>query len=126
VAFSSPDMLGLIAEIFTRRASMVCGKVAKSQGLTLKQYLDLAPKHAQEGLKLVAALHRRYMKGDYQHDPRELLRIEAYCNWLVQIAHEAAKQTPKPVIFQAHLMESKERCPKKMYLKCIAKVHTEW
>lgn len=126
MAFSSPDMLGLIAEIFTRRASMVCGKAAKAQGIPLRVFLDTAPKHAQEGLKLVAELHRRYMKGDYQHDPKELLRIEAYCNWLVQLAHESLGQVGKPVQFQPHLMESKERCPKKLYLKCIAKVHTEW
>ena len=116
-------MLGLVAEVYTRRASMVCGKAAKALGMSLKQYLDTAPKHAQEGLKLVGALHHRYMKGDYQHDPKELLRIEAYCNWLVQIAHDAVGQVGKPVIFQAHLMEQKDRCPKKMYLKCIAKVH---
>ena len=126
MVYSSPDMLALIAEVFTRRASMVCGKAAKALGMTLKQYLDIAPKYAQAGLLTVGALHHRYMAGDYRHDEKELLVIEVYCNWLVEVAHQAAGQTGKPVMFDPKLLESKERCRKKLYLECIAKVHTEW
>lgn len=126
MVYSSADMLGLIAEVFTRRAAMVCGKVAKTQGLTLKQFLDTAPKRAQEGLKLVGQLHHRYLKGHYQHDEKELLRIESYCNWLVEIAHESVGQVGRPIQFQVAAMSSKEPCKPKTYIECIAKVHSEW
>lgn len=126
MVYSSPDMLALIAEVFTRRAAMVCGKVAKTQGLTLKQFLDTAPERAKEGLKLVGKLHHRYLKGDYRHEEKELLRIESYCNWLVEIAHESVGQVGRPIMFQSSAMSQTERCRPKMYIECIAKVHSEW
>ena len=126
MVYSSPDLLALVAEVFTRRASMVCGKAAKAQRLTLKQFLDTAPKYAQTGLKLVGMLHNRYMTGDYRHDEKEILRLEVYCNWLVEIAHEAVGQTGRPIMFNAANFESKQRCKPKTYLECIAKVHSEW
>lgn len=115
----------MIAEVFTRRAAMVCGKVAKTQGLTLKQFLDTAPERRKEELKLIGAMHMRYMKGDYRHEEKELLRIESYCNWLVEISHEAVGQTGRPIMFDAAAMSQTERCPPKTYIQLIAKVHAE-
>lgn len=123
--FSSPDLLAMVAEIYTRRAAMVCGKVAKSQGLTLKQFLDTAPEQRKQQLKLIGEMHHRYMKGKYQHEEKELLQIESYCNWLVTIEHERVGQVGRPIMFDARLMQQTERCSKRMYIKLIAKIHSE-
>ena len=105
--YSSPDMLALVGELFTRRASMVIGKMAKAEHIPVKTYLDRMPKHAQEGLKVMRTLHERYRRGDYQHTEMEVGRIEQLCNWLASEWQNAGGHPFRPVKLEEAKMASK-------------------
>lgn len=106
---SSTEMLGLVGELFTRRAPMVCGKEAKRQGIPLKTIMDRWPKHLKLGWATVVALHARYCRGDYRHDAADVGVLEAFCNYLIE-THQGANGHPvRPVRYDPRTMQARQR-----------------
>lgn len=126
MVYSSPDMLALVAEMYSRRLAMVAGKAAKRQRMTMPQFLDVAPKYVKEGIKTVAAIHRRYSRGDYRHEDNELLRIEMLANWLIELHQTAGKHPVRPFQISQVAMQSKAACKPGIYRECLQKVRSEW
>ncbi len=121
-------MLSLVCEVFTRRASMVIGKLAKKQGLAADVFLELhAPEKVKVGLKVAKRLHTRYVQGDYRHSEMELGRIEALCNWLIEEAQKLGGHPVRPVEFERDKMVKRGApCAPGTYAKVFHKVRTEW
>lgn len=119
-------MLGLIAEMHSRRIAKVAGTQAKRLRMTLPQFLDTAPKYVKEGIKTVALIHQRYMRGDYRHHDNELLRIETLANWLIELHQSAGKHPVRPFQIAQHKMETKVPCKAGLYREALGKVRSEW
>ena len=119
-------MLALVAEIFTRRAANVIGTCAKRLGMTFTQFMDTSPKKAQEGLKVVSVLHHRYLSGDFRHDEREILRVEEFANWLIELGQNASGNPVRPIKMDTAKLETKRRCKPNTYRLCMQKVQGEW
>jgi len=115
--FSSGDMLGLIAELNSRRIAMVTGKMAKQSG----GRLDLH-KRTLELLATARRMHHRYMAGDYRHDQTEQDKIRDLCQWLVQ-QHDQLQGTagdePKILPWDAPALQAKAAPPKGTYQQLI-------
>ena len=127
MVLSSPDMLGLIAELHSRRIAKVAGTQAKRLRMTLPQFLDTAaPKYVKDGIKTVAVIHARYLGGDYRHHDNELLRIETLANWLIELHQTAGKHPVRPFQISQTGMETKVPCKKGLYREALLKVRTEW
>jgi len=93
--YSSPDMLGLIAELNARRVALVLGRYARRSG----GQLDLAPK-TLDMLMVARRLHHRYRNGDYRHSPNELGKIKDLCGWLVQRHRDLSANPPDTPVGQ--------------------------
>lgn len=115
--YSSGDMLGLIAELNSRRIAMVTGKMAKRAG----GRLDLH-KRTLELLATARRMHHRYMAGDYRHEPTEQDKIRDLCQWLVQ-QHDQLQgggaDEPKIIPWDAPALQAKEPPPPHTYEQLI-------
>lgn len=122
LVYSSGDMLFLVAEVYTRRAAKVVGKVARLTGKTFFSYMDTAPLTAQEGLRTAHLLHQRYMRGDYRHDDQDVGRLEHFCNWLVEIGQSASGHDPRPFAIDKRGMVAKQPLEKGVYAEVLVKL----
>jgi hypothetical protein len=77
--YSSPDMLGLIAELNGRRIPMVLGKRVQRQG----GVMGLTP-NQEKKLVAVREIHNRFMQGKYRHTEREEGIVKWCCDFLVE------------------------------------------
>jgi len=75
---SSTDMLALVAELNTRRISMILGREARRNGGELR----LSPRNIAL-LTIARRLHHRFHNGDYRHHPDEAGKLRDLCDWLV-------------------------------------------
>ena len=122
LVYSSGDMLFLVAEVYTRRAAKVVGKVARIAGKDFQSYMDTAPRVAQEGLRTAYLLHLRYMQGDYRHDDQDVGRLEHFCNWLVEIGQKAAGHEPRPFTIDKRAMVAKQPLETGVYAEVLVKL----
>jgi hypothetical protein len=117
---SSGDMLGLVAELNTRRIAMITGKMAKRAG----GRLDL-PKRTIDLLSTARRLHHRYMQGDYRHDVAETDRLRDLCQWLVS-QHKQLEGRPEdgsPIAWNAPALSQKDPLPPESYRQLVGAIH---
>ena len=117
---SSGDMLGLIAELNSRRIAMITGKMAKRQGGQLQ-----LPKKTLNLLQTARRLHHRYSAGDYRHDVAEQDKIRDLCQWLVQQHDilEGRVETAKMIPWDAPGLQSKEPPADGTYVQLMMAIH---
>jgi hypothetical protein len=116
---SSSEMLGIVGELFTRRAPMVCGKAAQRAGVPLKVFMDRWPKHLKLAWATVVALHSRYQRGEYLHEDRDVGVIEAFCNYLITLHAEAGGHPVRAVKLVPHTMKATVPCMPHTYEECL-------
>ena len=117
---SSGDMLGLVAELNTRRIAMISGKMAKRAG----GRLDLA-RQTLELLGTARRLHHRYMHGDYRHEIAEAERLRDLCQWLVaqhNILEGRPEETTK-IAWNAAALSQKTPLPADSYKQLVVAIH---
>lgn len=119
--YSSGDMLGLIAELNTRRIAMVTGKMAKQGGGKFS-----APQRVLDLLTTARRLHHRFMSGDYRHEPAEQDKIRDLCQWLVEqhdrLQGNAPEGGPRIIPWDAPALHGKQPQPKGTYQSLIGAV----
>ena len=126
MVYSSTEILGVVSEIINRRAPMVLGKAGKAMGLTMPQYIEVVlPKPVQHALKAVGVMHLRYIKGQYQHEEKEVLQLETLANHLIEISQTAGGHPVRPVHFDPRQMEAKKPCSKGTYVRVMEKIAAE-
>jgi hypothetical protein len=118
-------MLTLVGELHSRRISMVLGKEGKRQGKPLLVMLESSPEHIKEGIKTVAKLHRRFARGDYRHNPRDVGQLETLCNYLIEVHQTAAGHPVRPVHFTVESMQAKMPCTPGTYDRTIVAVREQ-
>ena len=114
---SSHDMLCLVGDVYTRRATMVIGKVFKRTGSGPDVRII-------ELLANCRRLHERYEHGDYRHTDVELGRLEAFCQWLLDTAQQLSGNPPKVVTIDRAAMESTEPLGLGTYAALLDKIHS--
>jgi hypothetical protein len=120
---SSPDMLGLLAELNVRRIPMVFGTEQRKKREIVLGERELAL------LKLARRLHHRFRAGDYRHTDQEEGRILELCEILVRRYNQLHNLTDRPWQIDRSRLTSKKDTPEGTYEKCISGVMSggsEW
>lgn len=120
---SSPDMLGLVAELNVRRIPMIYGTAAKrNPEINLSEW-ELVR------LKLARRLHHRFTAGDFRHTDQEQGQILELCGTLVEKYNELHNLENRPWQIDTAKLQSKTTTPEGTYERCVQGVMsggTEW
>jgi hypothetical protein len=119
---SSADLLGLVAEIYTRRTPMVVKKVKRATGGAPV----LMPQGALNGLKDAKRMHERYSRGDFRHHEHEVGNLEYLGMWLIDVAQRMSGNPVRPWRIDRAAMVATFELPKDAYQQCLHGVRNEW
>lgn len=93
--YVTEDMMVVVAEIATRRLRQVCSKMARITG-----EFHALPEE-METMKAVAAVHNRFLEGDYRMSETDWHYTRDLCNWLAFRWAELNHQPePEPIEFR--------------------------